>query len=272
MKIDGKAIAASIYADLTERVGELHEKNIEPTLSVILVGNDPGSENYVRQKQIHAEKIGVNLDLKRFGAVTLDILKPLIEKLNDDPAVHGIIIQRPLDTISDQDLDLLVVPEKDVDGFHPESHYDPPVAQAVIRLLNEIHPENFEAWLRNQTITVVGKGRTAGRPTIKHLKKKFSVDPNIIDSKTEDPKKILMNSNIIISAVGRKDAIKAKMINDGTVLIGVGLHVEEDKLRGDFDESSIENIVSYYSGTPGGVGPINVAMLLQNVIQAAERS
>ncbi|MBP6882586.1 MAG: bifunctional 5,10-methylenetetrahydrofolate dehydrogenase/5,10-methenyltetrahydrofolate cyclohydrolase [Candidatus Levybacteria bacterium] len=272
MKIDGKSISQTIYADLTERVGELRRKNITPTLTVILVGNDPGSENYVRQKQIFAEKIGVNLVLKRLESATLDELKPIIDELNQDPLVHGIIIQRPLNTISDEDLDALVIPIKDVDGFQTDSHFDPPVAKAVIKLLESIHPEGFGEWLTRQKITVVGKGRTAGRPTIKHLMKKYDLNPAIIDSKTEDPAKILKNSTIIISAVGKRNAVTTEMIVSNPILIGIGLHTEDDgKLHGDFNESEVGPLTAFYSGTPGGVGPINVAMLLQNVVEAAEQ-
>jgi methylenetetrahydrofolate dehydrogenase (NADP+)/methenyltetrahydrofolate cyclohydrolase len=271
MKIDGKSIAQAIYTNLTERVGELRRKNVTPTLTVILVGNDPGSENYVRQKQIFAEKIGVNLVLKRLESATLDELKPIVDEFNQDPLVHGIIIQRPLSTISDNDLDILVIPTKDVDGFHEDSQYDPPVAKAVIKLLESIHPEGFELWLTRQKIVVLGKGRTAGKPTIKHLLKKYALNPTIIDSKTENPANILKNSTIIISAVGKKDAVTTEMIANNPILIGIGLHTEEDgKLHGDFEESVVGPLTSFYSGTPGGVGPINVAMLLQNVVEAAE--
>lgn len=280
MKIDGKIIAEKIYADLKKQVGELQKKNITPKLAVILIGDDPGSVSYVNQKEKHARNIGIALQIDRLPiSVSEDRLKNLLTTYNNTPEIHGIIIQRPSPKQITKDfLDQAVIPEKDVDGFHPNSDFAAPVALAVERLLYEVFKVNkgkevtfdsFIEWLLTQDMVVLGKGETAGSPIISHFHNR-NARITVIDSQTEDPQSIIGGADIVISAVGKKDILTAAMVAEDAIVIGVGLHTEDGKLRGDFNDIEIAKRVACYSPTPGGVGPVNVAMLLANVIRAAE--
>lgn len=280
MRIHGKVIAEKIYTDLRQRIKELQQSGVTPNLAVILIGSDPGSVSYVRQKELHAREIGVQLTVDRLpDTVSSEQLGQLVEEYNADMRVHGVIIQRPApEQISRDFLDSVVVPEKDVDGFHPNSDFAAPVALAVERILytvflSIIQPSlthaDFSDWILGQHIVVLGKGLTAGTPIITHFHNR-NAQVSIIDSQTEDPLEILQSADIVISAVGQKDVLLPDMLRKETILIGVGLHTEEGKLRGDYNDRLMENAVAYYTPTPGGVGPVNVAMLMSNVVRAAE--
>ena len=288
MKIDGRVIAEKIYTDLKERVGELAEKNlpagrhgITPALAVILIGDDPGSVSYVHQKEKHAKSIGVHLTVNRLPTtISQEQLNELIKNYNNDKAIHAIIVQRPTpEQITKEFLDYAVMPEKDVDGFHPNSDFAAPVALAVERILYEVFKQiqgeqdtffsTYVEWLLSKDIVILGKGETAGQPIISHFNGR-NAQLTIIDSHTERPDEIIGGADIIISAVGMKNVITSNTVDRKAILIGVGLHVEEGKLRGDFADTEIAEKVAFYSPTPGGVGPVNVAMLLSNVVRAAE--
>lgn len=309
MKIDGKAIAGKIYVDLMSRVGELKKKNlpagrqgITPKLAVILIGDDPSSVSYVKQKEKHAKNIGVDLLIDRLPAtISQEQLQTLLQTYNTDSAIHGVIVQRPAPKqISKEFLDCAVIPEKDVDGFHPDSDFAAPVALAVERILKEVYSSsekqsdesrsavlslpkgsrfgrlrrphsnnNFYDWLLGQDIVVLGKGETAGQPIISHFNGR-NAQLTVIDSQTDRPEEIIGGADIVISAVGKKDVITPSMVDKKAIVIGVGLHTEDGRLRGDFNNAEIAERVAYYSPTPGGVGPVNVAMLLSNVVRAAE--
>ena len=146
MQIDGKKIASEIEGFLKNKIYSLRKKGIQPSLAVILIGNDPGSVKYVGRKIITGEKIGLKVIPFRFQpTIQVSALLELIKKLNHDSAIHGIIIQRPVPlALSSEELNSLVSPTKDVDGFHPDSQFDPPVALAVEEILKSIHPENFQ--------------------------------------------------------------------------------------------------------------------------------
>ena len=287
MRINGREIAAKIYKDLERRVGELQEKGISPTLAVMLVGKDPASRAYVLQKEKWGEKIGVTVAVDSYETpTTTEELLERLHMLNRDTNIHGIIIQRPVPShINGTVLTNETSPAKDVDGFHPESPFDPPVALAVLKILEDIYHKLhkgyslqgvslqkriiFSDWLHQQRIVVLGKGETAGKPIQKLLTKR-GLSPTVIDSKTPSSQLITNNADIIISAVGKPNVIKSEMLKREAVLIGVGLHGEDSKLRGDYDEQEIKNTAAFYTPTPGGVGPVNVAMLLSNLVQAAE--
>ncbi len=276
MKIDGKALARKVYDDLSERVEELKTMGITPQLVVILIGEDPGSVSYVKQKELHAEKIGVKLKVMKLPTtVTTEQLKELVTLYNTDSLIHGVIIQRPVpEQIETADLDRLVTPEKDVDGFHPNSDFAAPVALAVERILRDIHiiekiEGSFEDWLLSRDVVIMGKGLTAGGPIINHFHNR-STQVTVIDSQTEEPVDILNEADIIITAVGKEQVLPNDAVLRDKILIGVGLHTEEGKLVGDYRDDDVQDTVAYYTPTPGGVGPLNVAMLLGNVVRAAE--
>lgn len=273
MKIDGKEISSQILEDLKKRVEELKKKNVIPHLYIILLSNDPSSESYVKQKMLKAEQIGakITIDKESFNLST-DSLLEKINKLNNDKSIHGIIVQRPMpENLNEEKIQTAVTPKKDVDGFNPKSNFEVPVSLAVLKILKVAHPDNFEDWLSQQTITVLGKGLTAGGPIIKSLIK-LGINPNVITSKTLNKEEMLKKSDIVITAVGKANVLEILNLKEGVILVGVGLHKEEDgKFHGDFNETGIQNKALFYSPTPGGVGPVNVSMLLSNLISATER-
>lgn len=269
MRIDGKQIASEIISSLKERVDKLKEKGITPHFLIVMLIDDAQTESYIKQKLLRTEEIGAVAIVKRLPSTTTqEELLRIIEDANKDKKINGIIVQRPMPKQIDEDVIAgAVMPEKDIDGFNPSSRFGVPVAIAVIEILKRIGIENFE----NKKISVIGKGITAGKPTIEHFKK-LGVEPNVIDSKTteEQKKEILGNSDIVISAVGKK-VINPEYLKQGSVVIGIGMHVNEmGKLKGDYEEDEIKDIVSYYTPTPGGIGPVNVTMLMQNLVEASE--
>jgi methylenetetrahydrofolate dehydrogenase (NADP+)/methenyltetrahydrofolate cyclohydrolase len=214
--------------------------------------------------------------------VTTEELVEKVKLLNDDPFVHGILIQRPLpEQIDIEKLELTTDPEKDIDGFHPDSPYTLPLPLAVGKILEAVyiqknqkseftHPA-FVAWLNKENIVLLGKGPTGGGPIIEYFKK-LNIKPTLIDSKTKNPERIMNKADIVISAVGRENTIKAGDLKKGVVLISVGINRgENNKLHGDYDDEAIKDIASYYTPTPGGVGPVNVAMLWVNLLTATEK-
>lgn len=272
MKIDGRKIASEILENLKTRVEKLKTKNIFPHLYIILLSDEASSESYVKQKILRANDIGVKITLdKESPQISTEKLLEKINSLNKNNLVHGIIVQRPMPkTLDEEKIANAITPQKDVDGFNPNSKFGVPVSLAVLELLKTIHPKNFNDWLKSQKITVIGKGITAGKPIIKKLQE-LGIEPLIIDSKTSNKKEILKNSDIIISAVGKADVFTSFEIKNNAVLIGVGLHKETDgKFHGDFNQEEIQNTASFYSPTPGGVGPINVAFLMKNLVEATE--
>lgn len=283
MKIDGRQIAARIYEDLKSRVGELKKIGITPHLTVILIGKNPASIAYVNQKKKWGKFIGAKITILRYPeSVTIEELAKKIHDLNADPDNHAILIQRPVPKqIDTNKLELLVNPQKDVDGFHPGSPYTLPLPLAVIKILEEIYKKKFSTlnsqlstfqdWLKSQDIVLLGKGPTGGGPILKYLHK-LGLHPSQIDSKTQNPDELIKKTDIVISAVGKPNIITPEKIKKGVILIGVGISRGKDrKLHGDYKEKNIKNLASFYTPTPGGVGPVNVAMLLNNLLNAAEK-
>lgn len=277
MKIDGTAIALGIQETLTCQVALFKKENIIPHLAVILIGNDPSSVIYVGRKQKLGEKIGVLVTLNHLPvSIDKESVFKLIEKLNNDRLIHGIIIQRPTGIpIEKEQLDLSVSPDKDVDGFHPESLFNPPVAEAVIRILYSIFNPNkfsldskFHSWLSSKKILVIGRGETAGKPVADYLTK-LNIPHLVGHSQTKNLGQICCESDIIISCVGKSNIVRQEMINSNSILIGVGLHQEFDKLQTDYKQEEISRKAKYYTPVPGGVGPVNVACLFENLISAA---
>ncbi len=265
MKIDGKLIAQKIFEDLTIRVKKLQKKNIAPHLAIILVGEDPASQAYVKRKELKAEEIGAKTTTYNLKSeIQNSELEKLINKLNKDDLIHGIIVQQPLPLHIDiEKITQAIDPEKDVDGFHKNSKFQPPIAKAVLEILKPY-------LTKSKKVVVIGKGETGGKPITESMKR-IGIDPIIIDSKTNNPKALTKTADIIISAVGKSNVIKANMIKKGALLISIGMHKgSDDKLHGDYEENQIKEIASFYTPTPGGVGPANVAMLLKNVVKSAE--
>jgi methylenetetrahydrofolate dehydrogenase (NADP+)/methenyltetrahydrofolate cyclohydrolase len=277
MKIDGRQIAANILNDLKTKVDILKEQGITPTMAVLLIGDVKSSEAYVRQKEIKAKQIGAEIKIFRFDEnVTNEIIASLIKKLDADKNIHGIILQRPTpEQINAEELENLISPLKEIDGFGQNSSYTIPVAAAIFEILGEIfgnlnEDNSFNEWLSSNKIVVIGKGETAGAPIINYFRKR-EIEPIIVDSQTENAEQILSSADIIISAIGKRGVLKTTGLKKDVILIGVGLSADEDgKTKGDYDDSEIEEIASFYTPTPGGVGPVNVALLLNNLVEATE--
>ncbi len=292
MKINGREIAEEIFEELKKKITALKLKHIIPHIAIILVGNDPASVAYVNQKKKKAEEIGSKCSIFHLpSSISRDKLLKTIKQCNNDNNVHGIIVQRPLSKhIDSQIVNEAVDPAKDIDAFHPLTKFQMPLAQAVLKILEHTYPSseeqsdesrssrfanahsnnNFIEWLRSKKIVIIGKGETGGNPIIQTLKK-LGIEPLIIDSKTANRERITMNSDIIISTVGKPNIIKPENLKQGVILIGVGMHREENgKLQTDYNEDDIKDTASFYTSVPGGVGPVNVAMLLQNLVKASE--
>lgn len=283
MKVDGKAIAQELLDQLKQDVAKRTQQNNIPHLVIVLVGTDPASESYVKQKVLKAEFIGAKATVRRFPeTVSQTELEATIQHVNNDNNVHGVIVQRPLPPhLNSKHIDKLTNPTKDIDAFLPNSPYTMPLAAAVIVILEHIYgsikesrtivEHNFTQWLQSQSIVIMGKGATGGGPVIELLKQK-GIKPLVIDSKTQDRETKLKKADIIVAAVGKQGILKAKDIKKGAILICVGMEKGKDgKLHGDYEPKDIEHIASFYTPVPGGVGPVNVTMLLQNLIQATKQ-
>ena len=282
MKIDGTAIALGIQQILANQVAILRKEEIIPHLAVILIGNDTSSQVYVGRKQKLGEKIGALVTLDQLRITTKkNTVFALINKLNNNPLVHGIIIKRPTGIIIEKsELDLSVDPKKDVDGFHPKSYFNPPVAEAVIRIIYSIFSQNnlkkkftlnskFLSWLSSKKILIIGRGETAGKPVSSYFSK-LNIGHTIGHSKTKNLSQICRDSDIIVSCVGKSNIVRRDMLNDNSIVIGVGLHPENEKLQTDYNQEEIVKIAKYYTPVPGGVCPVNVACLFANLIRAVE--
>ena len=279
MKIDGVRIAEKIFEDLKSRVGELRKNNITPKLAVVLVGENSASEAYIAQKQLRIKEINADIEIIRFPVeISSETLIDKIRELNLNSQTHGIIVQRPLpDHIDPDTIENEIVDIKDVDGFKTGSPYHIPVVLAVMKILEEIYtisnqPNPFLSWIKSQQIVLLGKGSTAGKPLMDYLKE-IGVNFELIDSRTENPQEITKQADIIISSVGKENFIKPEMLKKSVILIGVGINKNKDgQIHGDYEEEQIKDIASFYTPTPGGVGPVNVAVLLDNLLTAAEES
>ncbi|MBU1326725.1 bifunctional 5,10-methylenetetrahydrofolate dehydrogenase/5,10-methenyltetrahydrofolate cyclohydrolase [Patescibacteria group bacterium] len=299
MKINGKIIADNMLEEFKKAVDRLNNDGVTPKLAVILVGDNPASISYIKQKQKAAERIGAAIAFSRLSpAISQNELQNIINVFNNDSKIHGIIVQRPLPPgVGDcQNVLHSIVPEKDVDGFVPDSPFEVPVASAVLKILQQIHKSTtFISWLRSKHIVIIGRGETAGKPIADHLKRFFAtsiidvaIKPNgfatfqkkrrdnqhcttsEVNSKTKSPGKIIQQGDVVISCVGKSGVVKPDFIKHGAILISVGIWRDESgKLHGDYEEDEIKKIAGFYTPTPGGVGPVNVACLMANLVEAA---
>ncbi|MBI5448737.1 bifunctional 5,10-methylenetetrahydrofolate dehydrogenase/5,10-methenyltetrahydrofolate cyclohydrolase [Candidatus Gottesmanbacteria bacterium] len=274
MKIDGKAIAEQILTMCSKRVLDLKHKGTIPTMAVIQVGDDPASTAYINQKKKAAERIGALLIHKKLPTgVTYQHVNMLICEYNTNPAIHGVIIQQPLPHTLGDSATLIgqIDPKKDIDGFLPNSPYPVPVASAVVEILRSVFSQ-FDSSLNTKNIVVIGRGATAGKP-IADLLISRGLNPTVIHSQTNNSKEIIKTADIVVSCVGKPNIVRRDNIKRDAVLISVGIWRDSSgKLHGDYEEDAIKDIAGSYTPTPGGVGPVNVACLMQNLISAAINS
>ena len=274
MKINGKLLADQMQISLLQRAQDLKNHSITPKIAIITLGDEESWSTYVGAKLRLAEKLGINAELINLKDSDEKTLLATIEELNNDKSCNGLIVQRPFPQKYDREKIIYAIKkEKDIDGFRSDSPFAVPVWLAVEEIITHIEKLLDATEIHNspirQAISVIGKGETAGKPIINGLKK-IGLFPKIIDSSTKDRKEILKKSKIIISAVGKENVVDPEFITQGVILIGVGIHRNADgKLAGDYDEAQIEHVASFYTPTPGGIGPLNLAYLFQNLLSAA---
>lgn len=276
--IDGKAISAQIRQEISEEVAKMKaEKGIVPGLAVIIVGQDPASQVYVRNKKKDCDETGINSIVHALPEETTEEeLLALVHKLNNDDSVHGIIVQLPLPKHLNSDLIINNVDvSKDVDAFHPYNvgkimigDYEllPCTPAGVMALLER---SNIEVAGKN--CVVVGRSNIVGKPQAMMLLHKNGT-VTVCHSKTKDLKEKCLEADILVVAIGRAKFVTGDMIKEGAVVIDVGMCRDENgKLCGDVDYESAEKKASYITPVPGGVGPMTRVMLLQNTLSAAKK-
>ncbi len=284
--IDGKAVAADIRAQVAKRVEELKAKGVNPALSVILVGDNPASVSYVTGKQKALAEAGmVDKSIHLPESTSEQELLDLIAKLNADPSVHGILVQLPLPKhINEEKVTLAIDPKKDVDGFHPvnmgnlligKKGFLPCTPHGVLILL-----ERAGVATNGARVAVIGRSNIVGKPMALLLsRKEYNSTVTLCHTGTKDLAAITRESDIIIAAAGRPNTVTADMVKDGAAVIDVGVNRIPDaskksgfRLVGDVDYEAIKEKASVITPVPGGVGPMTIALLMQNTLEAAENA
>ena len=263
MILYGKPVVLAIETELKQEIARLVDLKIQPFLAVILVGDDPASVLYTRKKEEKAQSLGIGFKLYSYPAsVSQADLLLLIDNLNHDVSVHGIIIQLPLPQGFDTaELLSQISKEKDVDGLN--GGLVPPAAGAVLELLNF-----YKIDLTNKKVVLVGRGKLVGGP-LEDILTQRNIDLTVCDSKTVDLKEETLKAKVIISAVGKPNLITKEMVGSEAIVIDAGTAESNGSTIGDLSPS-VYNYVQSYSPVPGGIGPITVAKLLKNVVEAAD--
>ena len=276
VKIDGLEVAKSIKSQVTDIVNDLKTKGITPCLATVLVGNSPASATYVRNKHKACEDVGIlTKDHTPTAEITQAGLNKLIEELNQDETVHGILVQLPLPSHLNEFITTTqILPEKDVDGLTPPNVGLLSIGKAVLvactpsGIIEMCKYYNIE--LEGKNVVIINRSNLVGKP-LYHLLLQNNATVTTCHSKTKDLKKICLNSDIVITGVGNRAIFKLTpdMIKEGAVVIDVATTRHDGKLSGDADYSEIIKKASFASPVPGGVGPMTVAMLLKNTVTAA---
>jgi methylenetetrahydrofolate dehydrogenase (NADP+)/methenyltetrahydrofolate cyclohydrolase len=286
--IDGKQVAADMRAELKDEVTKLKEKNIVPGLGVILVGEDPASKSYVTAKERACENIGLYSDDNRLSAdASQEELMALVEKMNNDPKINGILVQLPLPKgLNEAEVLLAIDPAKDVDGFHPvnvgkmvvgEKAFLPCTPHGVIQLL-----KRSGVTIEGAEVVIVGRSNIVGKPLANMLiqkKPNANATVTVCHTRTKDLTYHTKRADIVIAAAGRPNTVTADMVKEGVVVIDVGVNRVEDatkkkgyRLVGDVDFEAVKEKASFITPVPGGVGPMTITMLLYNTVESAKRA
>ena len=276
MIIDGKTIAENIKENVRKEVAALQRSGVNPSLSVIVVGNDPASEVYVRNKARASEKVGIISNTYKLpeNASTKDVVE-LVEALNADEKVHGILVQLPLpDGIDEEKVISSVSPEKDVDGFsvfssgnlylNKKSGFLPCTAAGIIDLIKSTGVD-----ICGKNAVVIGRSDIVGKPVAMLLLRE-NATVTICHSKTKNISDFTKNADILVAAVGRKHFVTADMVKEGAIVIDVGINRVDGKLYGDVDFDNVSEKASFITPVPGGVGPMTIAKLLENTVLAVK--
>jgi methylenetetrahydrofolate dehydrogenase (NADP+)/methenyltetrahydrofolate cyclohydrolase len=274
--IDGKALAAKIQKVIRGEVEELKRAyGVTPGLAAILVGENPASEIYVRNKARTCEEVGIHSEVHRLGGETSETeLSHRIESLNKNPAIHGILVQLPLPKqIRESEILATVSPEKDVDGFHPENQgrlllgepgLRPCTPEGILKILESTGTE-----ISGKKAVVVGRSRVVGKPVAIMLLERHAT-VTLCHSRTRDLKEEVGRAEILIAAMGKPHTIRGDWIREGSFVVDVGItRAENGKLTGDVEFDTAREHAAYITPVPGGVGPMTIAMLLANTLKAA---
>ncbi|MEZ5643877.1 MAG: bifunctional methylenetetrahydrofolate dehydrogenase/methenyltetrahydrofolate cyclohydrolase FolD [Burkholderiaceae bacterium] len=275
--IDGIALSRQLRSDFATRVQALKTRGITPGLAVILVGDNPASAVYVRNKVKACEETGMHSVLESWPAtMTESDLLDRVEALNQDPAIHGILVQLPLPTHMDA-LKVIeaISPLKDVDGFHVASAgalmtglpgFWPCTPYGCMKMLESIGYD-----LKGKHAVVIGRSNIVGKPMAMMLLQK-NATVTICHSATQDLKAMTRQADVIVAAVGKRNVLTADMVKPGAVVLDVGMNRnEEGKLCGDVDFAGVREVAGYITPVPGGVGPMTITMLMANTLESAER-
>ncbi len=275
--LDGKAISKKVREELKIKAEELKQKNIIPKLAVIMVGDDPSSKIYVRNKSKACEEVGIEFEEYLLGEnIKNEELLNLIEELNNREDIHGILLQSPIPKHLDINLAFRTIkPEKDVDGFHPVNIGKLSLNQecfvsctpfGIMRMLAEYNID-----IEGKHAVIIGRSNIVGKPMIQCMLNKHAT-VTVCHSKTKNLSEITKQADILVAAIGKPKFITEDMVKDGAVVIDVGINRnEEGKVCGDVDFENVSKKASYITPVPGGVGPMTIAMLMNNIIKAAKK-
>ena len=275
--IDGNALAAQLRTDVALRTAALKARGVTPGLAVVLVGDNPASQVYVRNKVKACADAGLHSVLEKYDATMTEAqLLARIDALNKDPAIHGILVQLPLPAHIDASKVIeSIAPAKDVDGFHVASAgalmvgqpgFWPCTPYGCMKMLESVGYD-----LRGKHAVVIGRSNIVGKPMALMLLQK-NATVTICHSATPNLKAMTLQADVIVAAVGKRNVLTADMVKPGAVVIDVGMNrTPEGKLCGDVDFESVQKVAGFITPVPGGVGPMTITMLLVNTLEAAER-
>jgi methylenetetrahydrofolate dehydrogenase (NADP+)/methenyltetrahydrofolate cyclohydrolase len=280
--IDGNALSAQLRADVARRVVALRKQGITPGLAVILVGDSPASQVYVRNKVKACQDNGLHSVLEQYPANLSEAdLLARVEDLNQDPAIHGILVQLPLPAHIDAHKVIEAIsPAKDVDGFHVASAgallvgqpgFWPCTPYGCMKMLESLNGgKGYD--LRGKHAVVIGRSNIVGKPMALMLLQQ-NATVTVCHSGTTNLKVLTLQADVIVAAVGKRNVLTADMVKPGAVVIDVGMNRnDEGKLCGDVDFARVKEVAGYITPVPGGVGPMTITMLLVNTLQAAENA
>lgn len=274
--LDGKAFANLLGQNLKEKVKKLKDEGITPHFCVINIGDNPASKIYVRTKKRRAEKMGIIQDIYQMSADTKqEEAIALIDKLNADPAINGLMVQLPAPKQIDTDALLeRIDPNKDVDGLTPANighlwmgnHFvEPATAEGIIALL-----KHYEIPLEGKNVAIIGRSNIVGKP-LAALMLEQNATVTIAHSRTKNLGEITKKADVLVSATGQAFLVKADMVKDGAVVVDVGMNHVDGKLVGDVDFDNVKEKASYITHVPGGVGPLTVQFLMEAVVKLTRR-
>lgn len=274
--LDGKAFANLLGQNLKEKVKKLKDEGITPHFCVINIGDDPASKIYVRTKKRRAEKMGIIQDIYQMSADTKqEEAIALIDKLNADPAINGLMVQLPAPKQIDTDALLeRIDPNKDVDGLTPANighlwmgnHFvEPATAEGIIALL-----KHYEIPLEGKNVVIIGRSNIVGKP-LAALMLEQNATVTIAHSRTKNLGEITKKADVLVSATGQAFLVKADMVKDDAVVVDVGMNHVDGKLVGDVDFDNVKEKASYITPVPGGVGPLTVQFLMEAVVKLTRR-